>query len=154
MTGMSVAIASSPSFMIEPLPYCFSIWLRASSSALLLISCTTVSTPPTPLFVFPSTQRIGGDIFAQNPGDVAMATQRHFRGYPPKPSPVGRNGKSKTVGLEHDGLRPLRRHFFVWFSGLFGPVNFFADGVVAGVKDEGGDELSQRNIIVPACHLS
>src|SRR5580658_7443473 len=38
MTGTSATIACSPSFMIEPLPNCFSIWLSARSSALLLIS--------------------------------------------------------------------------------------------------------------------
>ena len=37
-TAISAEIACSPSFMMEPLPNCFSIWLRARSSALLLIS--------------------------------------------------------------------------------------------------------------------
>src|SRR5258707_15561499 len=39
MTAISAAIGCSPSIIIEPFPNCFSIWLRARSNALVLISC-------------------------------------------------------------------------------------------------------------------
>jgi len=37
ITGMSGMVYSPPSFMIDPLPNCFSIWLTALSMAFFLL---------------------------------------------------------------------------------------------------------------------
>src|SRR6478672_6617239 len=62
IAGTSAGASASPSFMIAPFPYCFSIWDRARSNARFLSSFSAMDVPPIKVKVADYTQLQSGNL--------------------------------------------------------------------------------------------